>query len=215
MKLLAINVGRPQDVEWRGTTVRTSIFKTPELGRVHVASLNVDGDEQSDLTVHGGADKAVYVYPAEHYPFWRNELPDVEFPFGAFGENFTTEGLLESDVRIGDRLRVGTAEFMVTQPRLPCHKLNFRFRRPDMAKRFNVAKRTGFYLSVLRVGEVDTGEAIELVARDELAVTVADVTNLYLTDAANQDLLRRATELAALPASWREYFGKRLWEPDS
>lgn len=215
MKLLAINVGRPKDIRWRGTTVRTSIFKSPVLHRVHVASLNIDGDEQSDLTVHGGADKAVYAYPAEHYPFWRTELPGVEFPWGAFGENFTTEGLLESDLHIGDHLRIGSAEFMVTQPRMPCYKLNVRFGRPDMAKRFNAAKRTGFYLSVVQEGEVDTGDAIELVSRDEHSITVTDVTDLYLTDAANQDLLRRATELPALPTSWRDYFSKRLWEPDA
>jgi MOSC domain-containing protein YiiM len=215
MKVLSINAGLPQDVDWRGKTVRTSIFKSPVPGRVRVTRLNVAGDEQSDLSVHGGAEKAVYAYPSEHYAFWRAELPDVDLPWGAFGENFTTEGLLEGSVSIGDRLRAGSAEFAVTQPRMPCFKLGIRFGRPDMVKRFQRSGRTGFYLAVIHEGEVTPGDAFEWVARDEQGVTVADVVNLYAADAANQDLLRRASELPALPDGWRAYFRKRLWEPDA
>lgn len=144
-----MNVGGPRDVESRGRIVRTSIWKTPVAGRVHVGRLNIDGDQQSDLTVHGGEDKAVYVYPSEHYVFWRRELPDMDIPLGAFGENLTIEGLLESDVNVGDRLAIGTARFKVTQPRLPCFKLAIRFGRDDIIKRFLLSGRSGFYLAVL------------------------------------------------------------------
>jgi MOSC domain-containing protein YiiM len=215
MKLLSISVGLPRDVEWRGKTVRTSIFKSPVPGSVRVGRLNVEGDQQSDLTVHGGADKAVYAYPSEHYAFWREELPGTDLPWGVFGENFTTEGLLEGSLRIGDRLRAGTAEFVVTQPRMPCFKLGIRFGRPDMVRRFHDSRRNGFYLAVLQEGEVSAGDSFELIARDEHGVTVADIVALYAADAANQDLLRRVSELPALPEGWREYFRKRLWEPDA
>ena len=214
MKLLSINVGLPREVKWRGKTVRTSIFKAPVAGRVPVTKLNLRGDEQSDLSVHGGADKAVYAYPAEHYAFWRDELPGMDFPLGAFGENLTTEGLLEGTVHIGDRFRAGSAEFIVTQPRMPCFKLGIRFDRPDMVKRFLQSGRTGFYFAVLEEGEVAAGDAIDLVAEDENKITVTDVVALYTDDGANQDLLRRASKLSALPDSWREYFRERLWTPD-
>jgi MOSC domain-containing protein YiiM len=214
MKLLSINVGLPREVEWRGKAVRSSIFKAPATGRVRVAKLNLQGDEQSDLSVHGGSDKAVYAYPSEHYAFWRNELPALDFPWGAFGENLTTEGLLEEEVHIGDRFRAGSAEFIVTQPRMPCFKLAIRFNRPDMVKRFLRSGRTGFYLAVVREGDIAAGDAVDLLAQDDNRITVADVVGLYTADAANQDLLRRATKLSALPESWREYFRERLWEPD-
>ena len=214
MKLLSINVGLPREVNWRGKTVRTSIFKAPVAGRVRVTKLNLRGDEQSDLSVHGGADKAVYAYPSEHYAFWRNELPGMDFPLGAFGENLTTEGLLEDKVHIGDRFRAGSCEFIVTQPRMPCFKLGIRFDRPDMVKRFLHSGRTGFYFAVVREGDVAAGDSIDLVSQDENRITVTDVVGLYAKDEANQDLLRRASKLSALPDSWREYFRERLWMPD-
>src|SRR5204862_2082364 len=214
MKLISVSVGRPRQVTWRGKSVKTSIWKTPVEGAVRVTTLNLQGDERSDLSVHGGADKAVYVYPSEHYAYWRAELPGADLPWGAFGENFTTEGLLEEHVRIGDRLRVGSAEFVVTQPRMPCFKLGIRFDRPDIVKRFLRARRTGFYLSVLVEGEVTAGDSIEFLARGENGITVADIISLYRTDATTQELLRRATELASLPKAWRDYFRKRLWNPD-
>jgi MOSC domain-containing protein YiiM len=214
MRLLSINVGLPRDVEWRGNVVQTSIFKAPVLSRVRVAKLNLEGDQQSDLTVHGGIDKAVYAYPSEHYSFWRRELSDLNLPWGMFGENFTTEGLLEDTLHIGDRLRVGSAEFVVTQPRMPCFKLGIRFGRSDMVKRFRLSGRTGFYLAVMREGEATAEDSIEWISRDEQGVKVAEISSLYTADVANQDLLRRATELPALPEGWRDFFRKRLWEPD-
>jgi MOSC domain-containing protein YiiM len=214
MKLLSVNVGLPREIEWQGRLVRTSIFKSPMSGQVRVATLNLEGDKQTDLSVHGGVHKAVYAYPSEHYAFWREEIPHLDLPWGAFGENFTTEGLLE-EVQIGDRLRVGSAEFVVTQPRMPCFKLGIRLGRPEILKQFLRSGRTGFDLAVLEEGQVTAGDSIELLARDEHGVTVVDIVNLYKTDATNQDLLRRASELPALPSFWRDHFRERLWNPDS
>jgi MOSC domain-containing protein YiiM len=215
MKLVSVNVGLPRDVAWLGKTVRTSIWKSPVEGRIHVAKLNLDGDRQSDLAVHGGPEKAVYAYPAEHYAYWRKELPGADLPWGTFGENFTTQGLLEDQVLVGDGLRVGSAEFTVTQPRMPCFKLGIRFGSPAMVKRFLESKRTGFYLAVLREGEVGAGDRIEREENRGNRLTIADIVSLYTSDAGNQDLLRRATELPARPEGWREYFRKRLWNADS
>jgi MOSC domain-containing protein YiiM len=215
MKIVSLNVGLPREVEWRGRTVRTSIFKTPADRRLHVTTLNIDGDQQADLSVHGGVDKAVYAYPSEHYAYWRRELPQMDLPWGVFGENLTIEGLLDEDVRIGDRLRVGSAEFVVTQPRMPCFKLGIRFGRADIVKRFLHSGLTGFYFAVLLEGEMGPGDSIELMAHAEGGLTVADVVNLYTADVENQELLRRATQSSALPESWRDYFRKRLWEPDA
>jgi MOSC domain-containing protein YiiM len=215
VKLLSINVGIPRDVKWRGKVVRTSIFKAPVSGRVRVMRLNVEGDQQSDLSVHGGVEKAVYAYPSEHYAFWRNQIASTDFPWGAFGENLTTEGLLEDRIHIGDRFRAGSAEFIVTQPRMPCFKLGIRFNRPDMVKRFLRSGRVGFYLAVAQEGDIGAGDSLDLVSEDNSHITVADVVGLYAADAANQDLLRRASELSALPESWREHFRERLWEPDA
>ena len=215
MKIVAISVGRPRQLQWRGRSVKTSIFKTPVSHRVHVTTTNIEGDEQSDLSVHGGPEKAIYAYPAEHYDFWRRELPDADLAWGAFGENFTTEALLEDEVWIGDRYRVGTAELVVTQPRMPCYKLAIRFEQIEMVKRFLESRRSGFYFAVEREGDVGTGDAIERVARNERRLSVADVVQLYAADSANQPLLESASNHPSLPAAWREYFRKRLWAPDA
>jgi MOSC domain-containing protein YiiM len=215
LKLLSVNVGKPREVEWHGKRVRTSIFKSPVLGPVRVAMFNLEGDEQSDLTVHGGVHKAVYVYPSEHYRFWSEEIPGLDLPWGAFGENLTTEGILEGEVHIGDRVRFGSAEFVVTQPRMPCYKLGIRFGRPEIVKRFLQSGRSGFYLSVLQEGRVTAGDSMEWLTRDEHGVTVCDIVNLYRADETNQDLLRRASKVPALPPFWRDYFRERLRDPDS
>jgi len=215
MKLISVNVGLPREITVGGKTLRTSIWKNSVQGRVHVSTLNLDGDQQSDLSVHGGVDKAVYLYPSEHYSYWRTQLPDIDLLWGAFGENFTSEGILEDQIKIGDRIRVGSAEFMVTQPRMPCFKLAIRFNRRDMVKRFLASKRSGFYLAVIREGEVENGDAIEFTEKHETGVTITDIVNLYSIDSQNQELLRRATELPALPQSWKDYFRKRLWNADA
>ena len=206
MKLISVNVGLPREVTWKGKTVSAGIFKEPISDRVTVRSLNLDGDGQADLTVHGGADKAVYLYPFEHYEYWRGELPDTELPLGIFGENFTTTGLREEEVNIGDRFQIGNVRLMVTQPRLPCYKLGIRFGRPDIVKQFLASRRTGFYFRVLQEGEVGAGDTLELVSRDNNNITVADITQLYVREQDNPELLRRAAQLEALPQSWRDYF---------
>lgn len=204
MHLVSINVGRPRDVTFHRRGVRTSIWKSAVPGPVRVRTLNIDGDEQSDLSVHGGPDKAVYAYPSEHYEYWRRELPDAELPWGAFGENFTTEALLEAELAIGDRLRAGSAEFQVTQPRVPCFKLGVRFGRDDMVKRFLKSRRSGFYLAVLREGQVAAGDPVDVIERDDHHVTVVDMAALYARETADLDLIRRAVQVPALPERWKE-----------
>jgi MOSC domain-containing protein YiiM len=206
MKLVSVNVGLPQEVIWKGKTVTTGIFKEPVEERVKVRFFNLDGDRQADLTVHGGLDKAIYVYPVEHYEYWRGELPEMELPWGRFGENLTTVGLLEDDVNIGDRFRIGTAEVMVTQPRMPCYKLGIKFGRANMVKQFLDSRLTGFYFSVLQEGEVGVGDAMELISRDENNVTVADITRLYVRQRDDLQMLQRAAQVKALPDGWRDYF---------
>jgi MOSC domain-containing protein YiiM len=210
MKVVSINVGRPREVLADGKVVRTSIFKDPISGPVRVSKLNLEGDEQSDLSVHGGVHKAVYAYPSEHYVYWRDELPDVELPWGAFGENLTTEGLIEKTVQIGDRLHIGSASFVVTQPRIPCYKLGIRFGRHDMVKRFQQSGRNGFYLAVTREGEITPGDAIDWIPVDEPSLGVSEIVRLYTAKSPDAELLRKASELTALPESWREHFRDKL-----
>ncbi|HXN45337.1 MAG TPA: MOSC domain-containing protein [Bryobacteraceae bacterium] len=212
-KVVSLNVGLPRDVRWRGMTVSTGIYKQPVDGRVALRTLNLDGDGQADLTVHGGEHKAVYCYPLEHYDYWRPELPGHELPLGVFGENFTTEGLLEDSVHLGDRFAVGSAEVVVTQPRLPCYKLGIRFQSADMVKRFFAARRTGFYLGVAREGEVGAGDEIKTISLDPNAVPVSEITRLYAEkrwNGADVTTLQQALRVAALPETWKEYFRERL-----
>ncbi|HSB71063.1 MAG TPA: MOSC domain-containing protein [Candidatus Methylomirabilis sp.] len=213
MRLVSVNVGLPREVAAKGKRVRTGIFKEPVDGRVLLRTLNLEGDRQADLTVHGGPSKAVYAYPSEHYQYWRKELPDMHLPWGMFGENFTTEGLLEGQVHVGDRFRIGSAEVMVTEPRLPCYKLGVRFGREDIIKRFLHSGRTGFYFAVLREGEVEAGDAIEVIGRDDSRVTIPDIVRLYLLkryDRADEEKVHRAVQVEALPESWRSHFRRRL-----
>ncbi len=211
--VVSVNVGRPREIEWRGEIVRTSIYKSPVSGAVRIRRLNLDGDEQSDLAVHGGAHKAVYAYPSEHYAWWRSELGVPELGWGAFGENLTLTGLTEGSVSIGDRLQVGAAELQVTQPRLPCYKLGLRFGRRDMERRFLRSGLTGFYLSVAREGEVRAGDRLEVVARAEGSMSVAEIVALYTMPAPDESAMRRASELAGLPRGMREHFRDRLTGP--
>src|SRR5580693_1584465 len=180
MKLVSVNTGLPREVMWHGINVTTGIYKQPVKGRVALRRLNLDGDRQADLSVHGGEHKAVYCYPSAHYEYWKGELPGRELPTAIFGENFTTEGLLENAVHLGDRFSVGSAEVIVTQPRLPCYKLGVRFQSDDMVKRFLLSARTGFYLAVTREGEVGAGDEMSLLAQDPNAVPVSEITRLYV-----------------------------------
>ena len=210
MKLLSLNVALPRLVEYNGEPVATGIFKEPARGPIILRTLNLDGDRQADLSVHGGISKAVYGYPSEHYEFWKSELPEMELPYGMFGENFTTEGLFEDKLNVGDRFRVGKAEVMVTEPRLPCYKLGIKFGRADIIKRFLQSRRTGFYFAVLKEGEVKAGDEIELLSRDENEITISDITRLYAFEKEDRETLRRVVKLGALSESWREYFLHRL-----
>ena len=210
MKLLSVNVSLPREVVWKGRTVTTGIFKEPVEGAVRLRTLNLDGDRQADLSVHGGPDKAVYAYPSEHYAYWREVLPDAELPWGMFGENFTTEGLLEDQINIGDRFRIGSALVMVTQPRMPCYKLGVKFGRDDILKLFLQSRRSGFYFSVLEEGDVAAGDSIESASRDSAAISVAEITSLYVDEEPDLRLMRRAMQVEALPVSWRKYFSKQL-----
>src|SRR5262250_1015575 len=192
MKIVSLNVGRPRKVAWHGRTVTTGIFKEPVAGRVALRKLNLDGDRQADLKVHGGEFKAVYCYPVEHYAYWKKELPGRDLSFGAFGENFTTEGLLEDSVHLGDRFAIGSAEVVVTQPRLPCYKLGVRFQSDEMVKRFLASARTGFYLAVTREGEVGAGDEIQLLSRSPNAVPISEITRLYMILHAARDETKSA-----------------------
>jgi MOSC domain-containing protein YiiM len=210
MKILSVNVGLPKAVSWQGKLVTTGIFKEPVNSPVMMRTLNLEGDRQADLTVHGGVTKAVYAYPSEHYLYWRTELPGVDLPWGMFGENLTTEGLLEENVYIGDRFRVGETEVMVTEPRMPCYKLGIKFGRADIIKRFLASRRTGFYFAVVREGMVGTGDAIKLIGQEQQDISVADITRLYAFEKDDLKSLRRAIEVEALPESWKGYFQHQL-----
>ena len=210
MKLVSLNVALPRIVEYNGGPVATGIFKEPIQGPVMLRTLNLAGDRQADLSVHGGVSKAVYAYPSEHYEFWKKELPEMELPHGMFGENFTTEGLLEDAVNVGDRFGIGNAELMVTEPRLPCYKLGIKFGRPDIIRKFLQSRRTGFYFAVLKEGEVKASDAFELLSRDANNIAISDITRLYAFEKDDLKTLRRAVKLEALSESWREYFQKQI-----
>jgi len=209
MRVLSVNVGLPREGRWRGKLVTTGIYKQPVEGRLTVRTLNLDGDRQADLRVHGGWDKAVYAYPSEYYELWRQERPELEFPWGQFGENLTTEGLVDTEVSIGDRFRVGTAELVVTQPRLPCFKLGIKMGREEFVTEFLERGLHGFYLAVVREGEVEAGDPIARLSSDPRGFGVTEVARLYARDRDDVDGLLRAARLDVLPESWREYFRKR------
>jgi MOSC domain-containing protein YiiM len=213
MNLVSVNCGLPQNVVWHGRTITTSIYKEPVEGRITLRTLNLDGDRQSDLTAHGGKDKAVYCYPIEHYAFWNQELSNRPLPMGAFGENFTIQGLLDDSVHIGDRFSVGSAEVIVTQPRLPCYKLGIRFESDDMVKRFLDSRRMGFYLAVRREGDVGAGDEMIKLSADPISIPVPEITRLYVAKQWGIGEIRqvkRALTVAALPESWKEWFREKL-----
>jgi len=214
MKLISVNVGLPREVDYHGIQVTTSIFKQ-SIGatRVMARTLDLDGDRQADLTVHGGELKAVYGYPLEHYDFWKRQVARDDWQHGMFGENFTTEGLLEKELCIGDHVAMGSALLVVAQPRLPCYKLNVRFQDPTMVKRFVESGLSGFYFAVLREGEVGAGDEIRITQRDPRAVSVWDVARLFVAKEnfdQDRDTMQRALEIPILPHMWREHFMERL-----
>ena len=211
MKLISVSVGMPQIIQTPGEGfITTAIFKRPVFGKVKVDQLNLEGDAQADLRVHGGWSKAVYAYPSEHYDFWRGEFPEKELEDAQFGENLATEGLRETELFIGDRLRIGSAEFIVTEPRMPCSKLGVRFGRKDIIRRFLQSRRSGFYLAVTKTGELEAGDEIELLSRDENNVTVTDIVRLWVEDKHDVETMQRALKIGSLPESWKEPFRERI-----
>lgn len=199
MKLISVNAGKPRSIAYNGKRVRTGIFKSAIEGQIKVGELNLDGDRQADLRVHGGWSKAVYAYPHEHYEFWRTTLPALDYPFGAFGENLTTTGILEDDICIGDKIEIGTARFIVTEPRFPCYKLGVRFDLPEIVFHFHLSGRYGFYLAVEKLGVIQAGEQIEIVYRDPNKVSIADIIRLKNDSSKDKDLIHRALLIDALP----------------
>jgi len=212
MKIVSVNVGVPRLLAWEGATFKTSIFKGPVEGRVMLRTTNLDGDRQSDLSVHGGPNKAAYGYPAEHYSPWSNELNEAALPWGAFGENFTTEGMLENNVYVGDRYRLGGAIVRVTTPRLPCFKLAAKFRSNHIIQRFLESGRCGFYFSVAEEGEVGAEDSFELLEREEPTLSIAAVNELYSAKLPDSETLEQSLHVKTLPESWRMRFRARLKE---
>ena len=212
MKILSVNVGLPRKVSFNGQIITTAIFKDPVKGPIMLRRLNLDGDKQADLTVHGGVDKAVYSYPAEHYDYWRKQFPNMDLIWGMFGENFTTEGLMEDTVNIGDQLQIGSAKLVATQPRMPCYKLGVRFGRMEIIRRFLASGRPGIYFRVLIEGEVQTGDKIEIIRRDKNNVTVKDIVRLYITrdHVDNIETMKRAIKISALPEGWKYEFQQNI-----
>jgi len=210
MKIISLNVGLPRTLHFGNMDVTTSIFKSTVSGPRLLRRMNLDGDLQSDLTVHGGKNKAVYAYPSEHYDYWRQQLPDFEFTWGNFGENFTTEGLLEENAFIGDHFRIGGAAVKVTQPRMPCYKLGIRFARADMVKRFLASRRSGIYFSVVEEGMVDVGDTFERIHQDERRVSIADINRAYSEPEENLELLQRIVKQEVLPSGLHAEFSEML-----
>jgi MOSC domain-containing protein YiiM len=212
LKIVSLNVARPRLTVYRGETINTGIFKKPVSGRIALRTLNLDGDRQADLTVHGGPYKAVYAYPSEHYEYWQRQLPGMDLPWGIFGENFTTVGLSEDELHVGDRFRIGSSTLMVRQPRMPCYKLAARFQRDDVIERFLSSGRSGVYFSVEEEGEVGNGDSFDLISQNQDGITIAEMNRLFVREKYNHDLLQKAIATAPLPETWREYFLPRLKE---
>jgi MOSC domain-containing protein YiiM len=212
MKVLSVNVGLPRKVLFNGQTITTAIFKDPVKGPIMLRKINLDGDKQADLTVHGGVDKAVYSYPAEHYDYWRKQYPNIDIVWGMFGENFTTQGLMEDTVNIGDQVQIGSAKLVATQPRMPCYKLGVRFGIMEIIRRFLSSGRPGIYFKVLKQGEVKTDDKIEIIEKDKNNVTVKDIVRLYINrdHIDNIETMRRAIKISALPEGWKYEFQQNI-----
>jgi MOSC domain-containing protein YiiM len=209
-KILSVNVSLPKEVDFEGQKVTTGIFKEPIEGRVMLRTLNLDGDKQADLTVHGGPDKAVYAYPIEHYEFWHKVYSKMEMPNGMFGENLTTEGLMEAGVNVGDIFKIGSSKVIATQPRMPCYKLGVKFRRMDVLKKFLASGRSGIYFKVLEEGEVGAGDPIIQIKKDTNWVGISDIVRLYTSDREDIGMMRRAVKVEALPEGFKDYFYEQI-----
>ena len=210
MKILSLNVSKPKVVRYRGQDITTGIYKTPVDGPHRVGATNIDGDGQADLTVHGGPDKAVYAFPSEHYVRYQHTLDHEPYGFGQFGENLTTEGMLEMEVRIGDRYRVGEVLFEVSQPRAPCHKFAIKMGTPMAIRLCLASAMTRFYFRVIQEGMIEAGDTIVREFANHGAPTVEDVHTLYFLDKDNVEGLKQASRCDALEDGWRRGFATRL-----
>jgi len=213
IKVVSVNVGLPKQISYGMRQVVTSIFKEPIEGRVKVTTLNLDGDAQADLSVHGGLDKAIYSYSEEHYKYWKEVYPTIVMPFGMFGENLTTQGLNEDTVNIGDQYQIGSSRLVVTQPRMPCYKLGIKFGRMDILEKFINSQRPGIYYKVLEEGDLGAGDNITLLYKDKNNVTINDIVSLYINDhndKENISKMKKATKLKSLPESWKIYFAQKI-----
>ncbi|MDP9489337.1 MAG: MOSC domain-containing protein [Thermoproteota archaeon] len=210
MKLLSLNVALPRQVNFQNELVTTGIFKEPVSGRVRLRKLNLDKDKQADLTVHGGTDKAVYAYAGEHYSYWRKELHGTPLPWGMFGENFTTQGMFEETINVGDQFQVGTAKVIATQPRMPCYKLGVKFGRIDIIKKFLASGLTGVYFKVLKEGELEQGDEIKLIKKDKNNVTIKDIVRLYTVNIDDIQTMERAVKVKDLPKGWKFHFIEQI-----
>jgi MOSC domain-containing protein YiiM len=209
-KILSVNISTPKVVEFEGQKVTTGIFKEPVEGRIKLRRLNLDGDKQADLKVHGGPDKAVYAYPLEHYEYWRNIYPHTKMPYGMFGENFTVEGLMERDVCVGDCFKIGSSKVIATQPRMPCYKLGVKFGNMDILRKFLESGRSGIYFKVLEEGEVGVGDYVIKLKNDSNRVTISDIVRMYTIRKEDIDMMRSAVKVKALPEGWRNYFLEQI-----
>ena len=210
MRVISVNVGLPIKINFGKEIVTTAIFKNPIKHRIKLYKLNLEGDKQADLTVHGGIDKAVYSYPSEHYKFWKKEIKDFEYSWGTFGENLTTEGVVEDLVNIGDQFRIGSAKVVATQPRMPCYKLAVRFGRMDIIRRFMASERSGIYFKVVQEGEIGVEDKIELIKSDENKVTIRDIVRLQTNGGRDTEMMNRAIKVKDLPDGWRNYLMEKL-----
>jgi MOSC domain-containing protein YiiM len=197
-------------VSFQNDLVTTGIFKEPISGPVRLRKLNLDGDKQADLAVHGGVDKAIYAYPKEHYDYWEKELPGMSLPWGMFGENFTTQGMFEETVNVGDQFQVGTAKVVATQPRMPCYKLGVKFGRMDIIKKFLASGLTGVYFKVMKEGELEQGDEIRLIKKDENNITIKDIVRLYTVNKNDLQTMERAVKVKDLPNGWKFHFIEQL-----
>ncbi|QDX92300.1 MOSC domain-containing protein [Brevibacillus laterosporus] len=212
-RILSVNVGQPQVLSYKEQEVVTGICKQPVTGPLYLSKTQLQGDAQADLKYHGGVDKAVCVYAAEHYPYWEKTL-GRSMPVSAFGENLTIEGLLEDEVCIGDIYQIGDAVVQVTQPRQPCHKLAKRYDVNDLAVQVQDTGYTGFYLRVLQEGEISQEDPMTLIEKDPHGVTIAFANQIMHRDKKNKQAIKRILMVEALSASWRLSFTKRLGDEE-
>jgi MOSC domain-containing protein YiiM len=210
VRILSVNVSLPKVIDFEGQRITTGIFKEPVEGRVNLRTLNLDGDRQADLTVHGGPDKAVYAYSMEHYDYWHGIFPDLPIPIGMFGENLTVERLIETEVNVGDVFRIGSATVIATQPRMPCYKLGVKFGRMDVLKKFLASGHSGIYFRVLKEGEGAAGDSIVQIREDSNRITISDIVRLYSSEREDLQTMRRAVKVEALPKGWKRYFLEQI-----